>query len=539
MTMRFPSTRELNARPVRERPVRFSVACNFDPELFDALDGQPVYEVYGKLTRDFFGGGRPSFYLPQVDRAGLEKTVRDAHARGLEFNYLLNSSSMNNVEFTTKGQRELRALLDWVSEAGVDSVTVSNLFFLRLIKKRYPELKVRVSAHRETDNARKARFWEDNGADCIVISETTIHRELAVLQAMREAVKVDLSLIVNNWCRQDCAIASNHAVLLSNASREGAQNFPLDYCSVYCNAWRLEEPVNYVRANWIRPEDLEHYVALGYTNFKIVERNTPTALLALRVRAYAQRRYDGNLLDLVQNYAYPRSVMKKRDEAAFSLKRMAKYFLKPSEVNLLRFTDIVRWGQSLSMLYPREGDNPVYVDNRALDGFMDRFREGFSCEDKDCEACRYCHRVAEKAVSFDPAWRREMTAEFDHLLDTLHDGSLWESYRKTLWRAVKRRLTGEPKTGAPRRPGTGGAAVPELQRRELHGRLVAPDSIPCGRPKPTGAVSVGNQGPAPETLCQPRPAAACGGDCEAGCGCTPPAQPVPPGAPSRAVDEAR
>lgn len=465
--MRFPSTREVNALPLAQRPVRLSVACNFDPGLFDELEGQPVYEVYGKLTQDFFGGGRPSFYLPQIDRQGVARTVRLAHSRGLEFNYLLNSSSMNNVEFTTRGQRELRAILDWVCEIGVDSVTVSNLFFLRLIKKLYPDLKVRVSAHRETDNARKARFWEDNGADCIVLSETTIHRELAVLRAIREAVKVDLSLIVNNWCRQDCAIASNHAVLLSNASRDDARHFPLDYCSVYCNAWRVEEPVNYLRANWIRPEDLKHYVELGYTNFKIVERNTPSALLGLRVRAYAQGRYDGNLLDLVQNYAYPRAAIKKRDEELFSLRRMARHFFKPGEVNLLRFKEIVRFGKTLSLLYPREGDNPVYVDNRALDGFFDRFLKGFSCEDKDCEKCRYCHRFAEKAVKIDPAWRREMTTQFDTLLDTLHDGSLWESYRRTLWRTAKGWLGARGSVKPSRTPGTGGVVMPLMTQREV------------------------------------------------------------------------
>lgn len=520
MTMRFPSTRAINTMPLAERPVRFSVACNFDPALFDELEGQPVYEVYGKLTHDYFGGGRPSFYLPQVDEAEVERTVKRAHARGLEFNYLLNSSSMNNVEFTTRGQRELRKLLDWLSELKVDSVTVSNLFFLRLIKKRYPDLKVRISAHRETDNARKARFWEDNGADCIVISETTIHRELEVLRAMREAVKVDLSLIVNNWCRQDCAIASNHAVLLSNASRSDAQKFPLDYCSVYCNAYRLEEPVNYIRANWIRPEDIKTYVGLGYTNFKIVERNTPSALLGLRVRAYAQGRYDGNLLDLVQNYAYPRSVMKKHDEQLFSLKRMARYFLKPGEVNLLRFRDIVRFGKTLSMLYPREGDNPVYIDNRALDGFLELFQKGFTCEDKDCEECRYCHRFAEKAVTFDPAWRRDMTAQFDELLDTLHDGSLWESYGRTLVRTAKRLLGREEASAPARVPGSGGSAVPLMQERSFGGRKVAPAEVPCAKARPAGAMSVGNSGPSPEQLCRPATPPPCAASCAvAGEGC--------------------
>ncbi len=505
--LKFASS-EIGKLEPKERPVRFSVACNFDPALLDAVAAQPVYEVFGKLTADFFGGGRPSFYLPRVDARRLEDYVARAHARGVEFNYLLNASSMNNVEFTTRGQRELRKLLDWLSEVGVDTITVGNLFFLRLIKKRYPHFGVRVSSHRETDNPRKARFWEDNGADCIVISETTIHRELEVLRAMREAVRVDLSLIVNNWCRQDCAIASNHAVLLSNASRSEAQHFPLDYCSVYCNAYRLEEPVNYVRANWIRPEDLQRYVDLGYTNFKIVERNTPTDLLAMRVRAYAARRYDGNLLDLVQNYAYPKSVFKQEDRAYYSLGRLVKYFAKPTEVNLLRFSQIVEFGKTLSMLYPREGDNPVYVDNRSLDGFLDRF-EKVSCEDLDCEKCRYCHDWAEKAVHIDPDWRKRMTGVYDRLLDDLHGGTLWESYAASAVRLLLRGLGRGARRESPRAPGTGGAALPKLGGRRVGGRSVAPKRTPCDRPKPSGCVSVGNAGPAPDSVCRG------GGECAA------------------------
>ena len=444
-----------------------------------------------------------------------------AHAEGIEFNYLLNSSSMNNLEFTSEGQRELRRLLDWLSEIEVDTITVANLFFLRQIKQRYPHFGVRVSSHRETDNPRKARFWEDNGADCIVISETTIHREFEVLAAIRDAVHVDLSLIVNNWCRQDCAIASNHAVLLSNASRNDKQQFPLDYCSVYCNAYRLEEPVNYIRANWIRPEDLGRYQKLGYTNFKIVERNTPTELLALRVRAYHAGRYDGNLLDLVQNYAYPKSVFKKEDNAYFSVRRMARYFLKPSQVNLLEFPKIVRFGKTASMLYPREGDNPVYIDNRALDGFLARF-ETQGCESVDCEKCRYCHHWAEKAVYVDPEWRLRMTQIYDELLRDLHGGSMWRSYAES----VLERLGLRKRTAPPSRDlGSGGEAVPALRRRTVDGKSAAPASPPCSRSKPAHFVSVGNAGAAPASLCS---------GCAHGALTTPlreaPPQPSPPAA---------
>ena len=286
--------------------MKLSVACNFDDALLEGLRGYPVYEIYGKLTSDFFGGGRPSFYLPEVHRDALAAFVGRTHAHGIQFNYLLNASSMGNTEFTREGQRHIEELLEWLDGIGVDSVTVANIYFLRLVKRRSPRLKVRISSHRFTDNARKVRFWVDNGADYIVVSEVNIHRELKVLEAMQRAASgVELQLIVNNWCRQDCAIAGNHAVGLSAASQSHSRGFPLDYCSIVCNELRLRQPVNYLRANWIRPEDLKHYEALGYHNFKIVERNTPTQVLLERVKAYAEQRYDGNLLDLVQNYAYP------------------------------------------------------------------------------------------------------------------------------------------------------------------------------------------------------------------------------------------
>ncbi|MBD3637579.1 MAG: U32 family peptidase [Crocinitomicaceae bacterium] len=495
--MKFP--KNINNVPVKDRPVRFSVASNFDKKLIENISDYPVYEVYGKLTTDFFGGGRPSFYLPDVDKTRLANYVKYCHENGIEFNYLLNSSSMNNVEFTTKGQRELRKLLDWLSSIEVDSITVSNLFFLRAIKKNYPEFKVRISAHRETDNARQVRFWEDNGADCVVISETTIHREFKILRAMREAVDIDLSLIVNNWCRQDCAIASNHAVLLSNASRRGKQNFPLDYCSVYCNAFRLEEPVNYLRANWIRPEDLHYYEEMGYTNFKIVERNTPTDILTLRVDAYHNRKYDGNLLDIVQNYAYPASSMKSKDEKdSYSLKRKMKYFFKPFQFNMTKFTEIDEYGKNTSMLYPRKEDNPVFVDNRALDGFLKRF-EKQGCEELDCENCFYCHKWAEKTVYFNKEWREKMTEQYDHLLEDLHNGELWEPYYKTL----KNRLFsgGKNKKGKSQRD-MGGEVLPKMKNRKYKGASVAPKEKPCTKEMPEGILSVGNEGLTPEEKIQ-------------------------------------
>ena len=418
--------------------MKLSVACNFDEDLLPGLRPYPVYEIYGKLTTDYFGGGRPSFYLPQVNRAGLERYVRQTHQHGIQFNYLLNASAMGNLEFTREGQRHIEDLLDWLDEIEVDSVTVSNVFFLRLVKQRHPRFRVRVSAHRYTDTPRKVRFWVDNGADYIVVSEVNIHREFAILEAMQRAAQgVDLQMIVNNWCRQDCAIAGIHAVGLSAASRSNGKGFPLDYCSLVCNDLRLRKPVNYLRANWIRPEDLPLYEQMGYKNFKIVERNTPTQILVERTRAYAERRYEGNLLDLVQNYAYPIEKINAKGRDAYSLRRMIKYFIKPRAVNLLKFGKVIAFGKEASVLYPRQGPNPVQIDNRALDGFIDRFKEQ-GCQDLDCDSCRYCHEWADKVVRIDPAWKERMEPIYQDLLGEIEGGGFWAPYLETLQQSARR-----------------------------------------------------------------------------------------------------
>jgi collagenase-like PrtC family protease len=411
--------------------VRLSVACNFDEALIDGLDGYPVYEVYGKVSADYAGGGRPSFYLPKVDRPMVERFIKKVHGKGIEFNYLMNASCMSNLEYTREGQREIRKTLDWVAEAGADSITVGQIYLLQMIKQSYPGLKVRISSHRFTDSVRKARFWEDHGADCIVLNEVAFAREFAALGAIRAAVKCDLSLIVNNSCRTDCAIAGTHATSLSHGSQKqhGKTPLPLDYHMLFCLDYRLREPVNYVRANWIRPEDLHHYEAMGFDNFKIVERNTPTSVLLQRVHAYANRRYEGNFFDLVLPYQYPADAYTtKASRDAFSLRRAFKYFFRPSQVNLGRVMKLDRLGRRTGLLYPRKGESELFLDNRALDGFIDRFLTK-SCIDVDCDTCHYCHEWAGRALHIDPAYRKEVLAMYKDVLSDMHDGSFWGDHR--------------------------------------------------------------------------------------------------------------
>ena len=203
--------------------------------------------------------------------------------------------------------------------------------------------------------------------------------------------------------------------------------FLLDYCFLRCTQMKLADPVNYVRSDWIRPEDLGHYEALGYDRFKLAERNAPTEVMIRRVRAYSERCYDGNLLDLVQGWGF-RSGREPARYVRRGLFWSLRTFLKPWAVNPLRLFPIRRLAEIQGMLNPLQRNPPVVVDNRALDGFLEFFFN-VDCHERDCEACRYCHRVAERAVRIDPEFRREILRQYDEVLENLCSGAMWR-YRE-------------------------------------------------------------------------------------------------------------
>jgi len=76
------------------------------------------------------------------------------------------------------------------------------------------------------------------------------------------------------------------------------------------------------------------------------------------------------------------------------------------------------------MTGPVEGAAPVTIDNRALDGFIDRFREA-GCRDVDCDECGWCEKFAREAVHIDPRAQAQSLAAYHDLFQALDGGSMW------------------------------------------------------------------------------------------------------------------
>lgn len=363
--------------------MKISLATNFDDNLIDKIKEYPIYEMYGKMKNDFIGGGRPSNTLIDIEKVKFEQHVKKVRDAGIKFNYLLNGSCLSNKEQDYQWQQKFKSFLEYLSNVGVNALTVTNPFILQFIKKYFKnDFTVRVSTFACVDSYEKAKYWEDMGADYICADFVKINRNLDELKYMVENLKnAKIEILVTNSCLKNCPMIYAHTTGLAHASgNENTKNNYEDWGLFYCQKKELQNLDEYIKSPWVRPEDLKYYEKIGIENFKITERDFPTSELVRRVKAYVDRSYDGNLIDLIQGHGVVESNNLK---------------LEKREVNTRDeiYNEIKRI-RGLGRL--RECERHIYIDNKKLDNFFEFFSNG-KCTGK-CTNCGYCKNIAKKCI---------------------------------------------------------------------------------------------------------------------------------------------
>lgn len=396
--------------------IKFSLAANYDADLIPQIGVYPVDEVYGKFPGDGISGGRPRYLATPLSEQELRNYIQTLDRYGIAFNYLLNGSCFDNREWTQAWQKKVTSLLAKLDDLGVRRITVSTPFLLEIVKRRFPKFKVKVGIYAQVDTARRARFWEDLGADAITLESFSINRDFDRLASIRQAVQCELQLIANHVCLPNCPIQVYHQNGFAHASDDSGALF-IDYCFLHCSRQRLADPSLFIKSAWIRPEDLGFYEAMGYTTFKLLERGIPSAELLRRVKAYSERRFDGNLAELLLSYGFKEPARKERFW-------MLRHFLKPWQVNPLKLKPIFDLASRQGML-STQTECPILVDSQKIPAdFLEGFRNR-DCSALACKECGYCERIAAQAVSVAPDYRDALLKQYAEVESHMATGALW------------------------------------------------------------------------------------------------------------------
>ncbi len=357
---------------------------NWDPELLPrAARLKPAY-LYGSLPRE--ATVRSSLVLPEVTEEEVASQIQQMEERGIKFTYVMNATCLGNRELSEDGRWEILQRLEWLRAVGATAVVTANPYVMELVGKNFPELELQVSVLAAVDDARKAAYFRDLGADLIHI-DPQINRDFRRLEIIRRAVDCPLSVVVNEGCLLSCPIRHYHANMISHSAESIERHYYVDYCYYRCSLARGNDVVEYLRAPWIRPEDVAQYEQLGIDFFKVAGR---------------EKMGDG-----------PSS--------------HTPWILKVAEAyHRRRCEDVAELLVAVQPMETLSGETPtaprVHMASSRLDGFLRFFREGH-CS-LDCQRCAYCAEWAKACVSVEGD-TGEHVRQLEADLETLRAGSYW------------------------------------------------------------------------------------------------------------------
>lgn len=341
----------------------YSLPADFKKKTIDEYDklnhryeDSKVTETYGSITVGFiFGAGRLVRQMPKMDIHDLSEYVKYSKQKNIDFNYTLNGTHFQNMEFTENGVSEIKEFLGKIYDAGVRSLTVTLPSLIELVKSTKYDFKIKASCLCQVNNAKRALAYKKLGVDRIVVEES-MTKNFHVLKAIRDVFGEHVEIIVNQICDKDCMYRLFHYNMISGDCAGTTNKVSINYYEHRCVLQQLKSIDNLLKLCWARPEDIKYYTQIGVNYFKLQGRHTfvQGGDPVRTVKAYFEESFDGNLMDLLTMFS-----------------------------KLTSFS--------------------VYVDNKKLDGFIKPFFEKENFCKNNCSACGYCESFARKCIDYDKA----------------------------------------------------------------------------------------------------------------------------------------
>ena len=317
-----------------------------------ARSGDAIFEVYGSLPDSGFAAGRSASSLPRPTRQQFEEYVRWAQSHHIMFNYTLNGSCLGGQEYDVAWRDDLHEFAQYLSSLGITTFTVSTPALVAILHHLLPEASITVSLTADVRTPDVARDYLSLGASTVMAS-VSLTRRFRDLERLTRTSGVRVGVLLNSFCFPDCAYrhehfnTSGHITGAAPSLYAAAGSFDFNRCALA----KLTDPKQFLRTAWIRPEDVSRYEAVGVDFFKLEGRQREGFDAVRAAAVYCEREYHGNLCSL---------------HALFATCTL---------------------------------DTIISIDNRNLDGFIDRFLTEYPCDIITCDNCCHCARFAERAVT--------------------------------------------------------------------------------------------------------------------------------------------
>ncbi len=348
--------------------MRLVIGTNFDDNLIMEINKYPVKYLFGSFKKTITGHGRASFILPDIDEEHFKSHIALIHRNNMKFLYVMNSAVLNGNEYSPEFNKNIENEIEKLVSYGVDGFIVALPFLIGKIRNEYPDLEISASSFARISTMREIEEYRNLGVNTIILNEDT-SRDFKFLEKVNNYVKdndMDMEVITDNSCLFGCPYRRTHDVVSSLSSKTDDRKFWFEYPLLFCATDVYNDPKNIIKMRWIRPEDTKLYEDIGIDRFKLASRTKNTNWILRSIKAYSDRSYNGNLLDIL-SYPQGNAVPKAMEKIS-----------GPENYNELR---------------------KVYIDNTKFPEKWLNFFKHNDCNSMSCESCGYCDKIAAQTMS--------------------------------------------------------------------------------------------------------------------------------------------
>lgn len=350
--------------------IKFAVPYNGDINLIDEVlkKYEPYVEsFFGNLGIDDFGGGRAQNATIISTEEMLKKITRKLNAKNIDFNYVINNTSLLNDEFKDEYINKFKKFLHKLIQLGVRKITLCNPYLIKIAKSSFPELKISASVNFKTRSVEEIKYLIDLGCD-----EATLHYDLIKdfkkLKEIRKETDMLLKLIPNDLYIMNCPWQKGHTRMQGSHSKNKDVKTP--YFSYYrnkCVNIRNIHPEEIYMGKWIAPNDISKYVEIGYENFKLLDRLASTEWILNAMNIYIKQERTTHLEEILGTYGCECNIGSAAEE------------LKDSD-----------------NVYPREKLESVPSINYECNEYWFSDSHKFNCG----RGCNLCKKMSDEGLSF-------------------------------------------------------------------------------------------------------------------------------------------
>ncbi|MDD3046391.1 MAG: hypothetical protein PHH88_01840, partial [Candidatus Pacebacteria bacterium] len=278
---------------------KIAIPCHWNKELLEKIvqineqfSDTKVVEVYGALSNGPVKHGRIPSSVIDINREDAINFRNFVREKEMKFVYLLNAP----FTFKDCDLEETKNYLHWIINIfKADALMVTSHDLMKFIRLNYSlDIPIYISTIAGIKSAKEiSNFLDINPKR--VVPHHDVNRNFNDLQELIKKTKewdMEIELMATESCLRGCPDRKRHYDFLAKGTKDKVFH-------TVCNKKRIEHPAEFLKSNFIRPEDLSLYEKMGIKFFKITGRSKEAGWLPEVVEAYLRKNYKGNLIRLL------------------------------------------------------------------------------------------------------------------------------------------------------------------------------------------------------------------------------------------------